>query len=380
MIRKNKLTKNRLMKFAVQGIVLGILATTAVLFFTTDPDTTLTQIREFHWELGAACIGLVVLAWLSNGLRVFMLCYSMGHTLRYHQALCISLSSEFGIAATPAGVGGAAIRLSMLRYAGVPLAIGTTMLTVDVAVDALFFLFVLPFAIVSILNQDAIFKVLPWKSPEDFRFPLVLIFGILLFLLLLYRSGLVRKFLIWTAFSKPLRHFRLWTRIHWAKRRLNKEMRLMKEGYSHLFSVKRGVLVFIFFVAAVQWSCRYGVLSMLLFGFGLANNPFLLFFLQGILFSISLLVILPGGGGGVEVLTAIVLKQMYPDAPVGVVILLWRVLTYHFYLFVGGSTFLWSFGHLHRLFPQAPMDEPEPDIDILDIEDELDAELKESQT
>jgi uncharacterized membrane protein YbhN (UPF0104 family) len=49
--------------------------------------------------------------------------------------------------------------------------------------------------------------------------------------------------------------------------------------------------------------------------------------------------VLPGGGGGVEVATSLVLRHFVRGPLVGVVLLLWRFFTYHLYLFTGGAVF-----------------------------------------
>lgn len=65
-----------------------------------------------------------------------------------------------------------------------------------------------------------------------------------------------------------------------------------------------------------------------------------LMLLQGCLFFISLLVVVPGGGGSVELLSGAVLPLFAPVALVGPAVLLWRVATYHLYVLAGGAT-LW---------------------------------------
>jgi uncharacterized membrane protein YbhN (UPF0104 family) len=47
----------------------------------------------------------------------------------------------------------------------------------------------------------------------------------------------------------------------------------------------------------------------------------------------------PGGGGAVEVLAALILPAFVPVALVGAVVLLWRLLTFHLYLLGGGTAF-----------------------------------------
>ena len=93
-------------------------------------------------------------------------------------------------------------------------------------------------------------------------------------------------------------------------------------------------------VAAVQWSCRYGVLPLTFYALGVEAPVLPLMLLQGCLFLISLLVVAPGGGGSVELLSGAVLPLFAPAALTGPALLIWRVATYHLYVLAGGVA-LW---------------------------------------
>lgn len=353
MKKESKLTRKRLLRYAIQGLVLGILATTAVLIYFTEPEATLAHLKEFDWKYGFVCLGLILIAWLCNGLRIYILSRSMGYAIRFRQAISISLSAEFGIAATPAGMGGAVIRLSLLRMAGVSVGHGTSMLATDMALDFLFFLLLLPFAAYSIMNNPRFARIFHWREPGEYIVGLVVLAVVLFIFLFLVRSGLLGRLISNLSRLERMRHHRISARLRLLRWRVNGEMRRMKQGMVHLIHLHKGAILLTFLVASLQWCCRYGTLSLLLSAFQIPNNPVVLFFLQGILFSVSLLVVLPGGGGGVEVLMALALRQMIPPSLVGIVILLWRFYTYYLYLFGGGAVFLWTFAHLRRVFPKA---------------------------
>ena len=106
-----------------------------------------------------------------------------------------------------------------------------------------------------------------------------------------------------------------------------------------------------FCLATIQWLCRYGALPLILLAFGSLKNPFPLLFVQGFLFLFGMLVFLPGGGGGVEVATAFIMRHFVPDPMVGLVLLLWRFSTYHLYLLGGGAVFFYVSGHMDNIFP-----------------------------
>lgn len=338
------------MRYAIEGAALAVLATAGVVLFYTDPDT-FDHLRRIGWEMKTVLLSMIVFAWLCNGMRVRLLTHSLGYRLSYIQCLSVSLSSEFGIAATPAGMGGAAIRLTLLKRAGVPLAHGTSMLAMDVALDSLFFLLLLPFAFYSIAQNAKIRALIGRVEPAQWITALIiLILGVVLI------AGTIRTRRFRSILQKLIRHsilsrYQLPARLRLARWKATGGWRQMMEGFVHLLQLKWGSVLLTFGCASLQWICRYSILPLLLYGLHVPCDPVLLFLLQGLLFTGSLLLVLPGGGGGVEVSAALVLRQVIPPYLVGVVILLWRFFTYHLYLLGGGSMFLWTCARLQRLFP-----------------------------
>lgn len=363
------LNPKSLFRYALQALTLGILASTLVFFYTVEPETY-EALRNFHWGWLLAIFPLIFLAWVCNGLRVFILSRSLGYPLTFRQSLCISLSFEFGVAATPAGVGGTIIRLGLLRRAGIPIAHGTSMLAIDVAVDTIFFIVIMPFAIAAILHQEALMPALETIHGEDVLLMLgvpVLFLAVMVWLV--YSGWFLWGIRMMARWPWARRHH-LPGRVRWLEWRFEKDFHKMKQGIHHLYKLRFEVLLLNFSLACVQWVCRYGVLPALLLIFGAPINPFLLMLIQGLLFTLSLLVVLPGGGGAVEVLTLVVLTGLMPPHLVGLVVLLWRFFTYHLYLMGGGLTFFYALANLRKIFPDAD----KVSGDELEIEENLKAQ------
>jgi uncharacterized protein (TIRG00374 family) len=353
MDQQTRLTKKTILRYALQGAMLAAIASVGIFIFYTDHET-FEHLQEFPWKMSILLSGLILFAWLCNGFRIFIISRSLGYKLSYIQSLSISLSSEFGIAATPAGMGGAAIRLTLLRKAGVPLAHGTSMLTTDVAVDTIFFVMLVPFAIFALSNNAKLRSAFGTINTATIIIATLLLIGVL-FLLLLFRNA--RWFhALYHHFTHIayLQRYRLSGRGRWFKWFCFREFMLVKEGIMHLIQVKRGALFLSFIAACLQWTCRYSILPLLFFSLNKPGDPILLFMLQGFLFTASLLFVVPGGGGGVEVTAAIVLRHIIPPSLVGFVILLWRFFTFHLYLLGGGSMFFWTCARMNHLFPDTP--------------------------
>lgn len=340
----------RLLRYACQGVALVSIVTVLVLLFTLGP-ATVEKLGGFSRAGFSVLVGMVVLAWLCNGARTWLLSRALGHSLTYPQSLCIKLSMEFGVAASPGGVGGSAILLALLRRAGVPLSAGTSMLGADILVDVLFFVLVTPLAIHVLLRDPDWLGVLPRVELAPLTAAALVPAVILLLALALLGhrrwSGSNRR----KTGSRRGGRIRLAGRLRPLRRDLRDAARASLASARFLLRERRRTMIALFAVGCLQSLCRYGVLPLLLLLLGCEKNPLPLLLMQGVLFSLSLVLIAPGGGGGVEVMALLLLPLFVPTALIGVVLLLWRLLTYHLYVVVGGAVFFWTLHRLDRWFP-----------------------------
>ncbi len=355
------LNERKMLRYVLQGVALGAVATVLVFIFTAKPDT-FDQLRQFSPAYVPLLFAMVVVAWVCNGARVWVMCRAAGYPLRYRQTIAVSLSTEFGIAATPAGVGGTVIRLTLLRQAGVPLTTAGSLIATDAAVDLVFFGLLAPFAIYVLLHDNVLRSILANENPSRLDTFSVLL-GILAFavaIVIALRSrrfhALVSRALAATSFGKRKR---LAARHRHLRIAATRGLRHVMSSLAFLWRHRKGALFLNLALASVQWCCRYMLLPLILLSLGTKVNPLPLFLAQGALFALSLIVVVPGGGGAVELLTAIILPNIAPTNIVGLVVLVWRFFTYHLYVLGGGTMFFYACHRMHHLFPPAPP-EPEP--------------------
>ncbi len=353
MKRGPTLNNRKMLRFVLQGVALGALATVLVLAFTLRQGTW-RHLRDFSPAWLLLLFGMVIVAWACNGARVWLMCRAAGHPLRYRQTIAVSLSTEFGIAATPAGVGGTVIRLSLLRQAGLPLTTAGSLLATDAAIDAVFFTLLSPFAIYVIL-RDGVLRAL-FSKPSD----LDALFGLLGFAacvagaVFLLRSASFHRVVARVANATEFgRRRRLAARHRHLRINVRRSVRRILSTLAFLWRQRKGALFLNFACASVQWSCRYMILPVIIYSLGFTANPLPLFLAQGFLFGLSLLVVVPGGGGSVELLTALILPNLVPASVVGVIVLVWRFFTYHLYILGGGAMFFYACQRMHRLFPES---------------------------
>ena len=316
-----------LLRIGLQGVVLVTLANAAILLWSADRETW-RQLVVGNGIYVPALLGLVLAAWALAGARVVVLARALGHPLPYREGLIVSLSSQFGTAATPSGIGAILIRLGLLRRAGVPFGRGAAMFTVDSAIDLSFYALLVPVSLWLIARDEEWREILSrleraeigWLLPA---IGLVALIGATVTWLLRRRAGAIAEL-----FDRSRR-----------LREAGRELGEAKSALRILLRERPGAVAVDFFLGITQWSCRYGTLPLILLALGIAKNPAPLILLQGGLFALSSLVVVPGGGGGVEAVAAFVLQSFVPLSLVGVVLFVWRLVTYYLYLIVGGIVF-----------------------------------------
>ena len=310
---------------ALRGVVLAMATGTAVFWWTIKPDTW-ARLADARAGVLALVPLAVALAWACNGARTWLLAPVVAKRIRFRDALGVTLSVEFALAATPGGMGGPPVRVALSRRLGIPAEASLAIIAADVAADVMFFALLWPFAAVAttaLLVRSGLGARLEegWEAAHPAAW---LAGGAALAVL----AGIVA----WSVWRRRKPGGRL-ERAAGAARRTAAQVTLFWRRGKRRFAASVAV-------AAVQWTCRYGVLPLIFFAFGVEVPVLPLMLLQGCLFFISLLVVMPGGGGSVELLSGAVLPLFAPVALVGPAVLLWRVATYHLYVLAGGAT-LW---------------------------------------
>jgi uncharacterized membrane protein YbhN (UPF0104 family) len=222
------------------------------------------------------------------------------------------------------------VRVALSRRLGIPPAASVAIVAADVAADLLFFSLLWPFGAVAVLGLLARTGLggrvaAGWAEAGESSAGWVV--GVVV-------AGVVALGAAWA--------WRAWRRRRAGGRLERLATGLRTTGGNIARFWRRGKLRFAasVAVAAVQWTCRYGVLPLTFHALGVDVPVLPLMLVQGCLFLISLLVVMPGGGGSVELLSGVVLPLFAPAAVVGPALLIWRVCTYHLYVLAGGVA-LW---------------------------------------
>ncbi len=333
-----------LIKAAAMGAALCVLPPAGVLVFSEGPKL-LESFRRLSPGLFALSLFMVFTAWMCHSLRVYFMVRTLGYRSSWGYAIVTAMAMEFGIAVTPGGVGGGALKAAFLGRLGMPIGESLGLIATDVLFDGVFLVLAGAAGVWAVFHD-------PWwqnmvAALSLHRVPVGL-FGVIGVMFGVFLMGLR-----WARKSRMG---------YKGTRRCTNEAGDLESGRGvfgrlgktlgrgclvapRLFQKNAGVAGLCVFLALVQGFCRYGILPLLVSSFdpGVAVLP--LVPLQALVWALSLVLVLPGGGGSVEIISLVFLRSMLPMERVAVVVLGWRFLTYHLNWIIGAVSLLCASTH-----------------------------------
>jgi uncharacterized protein (TIRG00374 family) len=129
------------------------------------------------------------------------------------------------------------------------------------------------------------------------------------------------------------------TRMRWARKLLQ-----FLAAFTDTLKLPVQTLIKVFALTCVHWLLRYSVLYLALRGLGADLQWAWSFLIQMLALSAGQFSLLPGGAGAAELTSAALLAPMVGKSTAAAAILIWRAVTYYFYLLVGGPVFLLMLG------------------------------------
>lgn len=278
-------------------------------------------------------LGLIVVCWNLNALRLRLLLPGRAEPLSQSRALGVVMATEFAICATPGGSGGPLTLLGLLTRYGIRPAQGSAIFMIDQLTDLTFFLAAL-IGVALYVVFEAVELNLGWLV----GLPIVLLgCGLmLLWLMLRHTSRLLRVSSVWLA---RLRLERLSLN---QRRRLAIARRLLtfRRALIETLRLPWHILVLVFALCCGHWLLRYSVLYLAIDGLGESVDWAWTFIVQMLAMAAGQLSFLPGGAGGVELTSSALLVPSIGKHNAAAAVLIWRFVTYYFYLLVGAPVFL----------------------------------------
>ena len=329
LIDQKKIDLHHIFKYLLILIPMGVVGNLLFTFFKTDRTIWSAWHSFSHGYLMIAFI-LSLIPWFTNATRLWIWTRFLKNPVPYKNTFSIVLATEMGSAISPTAVGGGYVKLGMLIQKGFPPGSAASVMILGTLEDLSFFAITIPLALWysgahRLLIFHQIFITIQEKSGS-----LIWILGTL--------CGLIVCLLL-------VHHFHLKQKIK-TSRFYRKIYGRIQTFFTEFITVyhtigKKGKLIFLitFCLTAIQWICRYSVISALLACFHITVQPILFFLLQWIVFSFGTFIPTPGGAVGIEAAFLLVYSTFIPAPMIGLVTATWRFLTYYILLTLGSILF-----------------------------------------
>ncbi|WP_296256678.1 MULTISPECIES: lysylphosphatidylglycerol synthase transmembrane domain-containing protein [unclassified Pseudomonas] len=292
----------------------------------------LHRLRNFPLPLFLAMFGMVLVGWCANTMRLRLLLGESASGLGMCKSLGVVMATEFAYSATPGGGGAPLTLVALLSRCGIGPAKSTAAFATDQLNDLMFFLL----ALIGILIY-AVFH----KLSENLEWMLIAS-------ALLIGAGLCscagfaryhRRIILFNGRLLKRLNRKHSTQIRWARKLLH-----FRDALAETWKMPHRTLLKVFALTCVHWSLRYSVLYLALLGLGVDIDWAWTFLVQMLSLSAGQFSLSPGGAGAAELTSAALLAPMVGKSTAAAAILIWRIVTYYFYLVAGGPVFLLMVG------------------------------------
>jgi len=330
----NKKKKEKTIKLSIiVSVTLSIAIIIAILYFTIDADTVeKLKTVKIRYEFFILAALLNVLYWILWAARLKVLANAIDPDVKITlwDSTKIVITNLFLAGITPSMAGGEPIRIYLLNKKGMSIGSSTAAVLGERLVDAIFILFVVPFAIFVYKDEAGV----QFLSTGLWIGIFVFVLAIILFLYAIIRPEKTKSFLIYL--NKKFSRF---SKKKESKGKVIKKIGKEVDNFHNSMTCFVGKRKKPFLIASILtvlfWSTGFMIPSMILLGLGL--EPY---FIQSYAAQILLLVIImmpttPGSAGVAELSIAGLYGVLVGGSIIGVFIILYRFITYHMNLIAG---------------------------------------------
>ncbi len=330
--RRGRLTLDRVFRLALLLIPFGVLGNLALSWATTDR-TLLARLPELPRGYLYLALVLGLVPWFTNALRLLVWTRFIGTDLSFRDAFRIVLGGELGSSVLPSSSGGEIFRWGMMMQRGLSPGTAASVIALGHAEDSLFFLLALPLA--AVLSSAWELPILR-RVAREIEGSAVQVLGVAAVVVaVLY--VLARLVLRGSLGARARRTgLRLTARV---RRRLRRAWWDFRDVYRLVVERGKSRFLLTMGITAVQWICRYSVVSALAAFLGADVDPVLFFLLQWVVFTVMLFIPTPGASGGAEAAFYLVYSALLPAPIVGLMTAGWRFLTFYLQLALGAVIF-----------------------------------------
>jgi uncharacterized protein (TIRG00374 family) len=312
-------------------LLVGLLAAVLIPWLLGGSETW-SRLNGFPLSWLLVMFGMILLCWLINTLRLRLLLGDQREKVSPVKSLGVVMAAEFAYCATPGGSGGPLTIMALLARNGVRPARGSAVFAMDQLSDLLFFLCAL-----SAILIYALFQHLSQRMEWLLIVSAISMFGGLICCIAVARY---HRLVIRLGGRLLVRlNVQSTTRMRWARKLLH-----FLAAFTDTLKLPFQTLITVFALTCLHWILRYSVLYLALRGLGADLQWAWSFLIQMLSLSAGQFSLLPGGAGAAELTSAALLAPMVGKSTAAAAILIWRAVTYYFYLLVGGPVFLLMLG------------------------------------
>lgn len=326
-------------------LIIGLIAIIAIPVIWGGSNI-LPLLHQFPLHLLAVMIGMIFVCWYLNAAKLrVLLAGRSGHLTRL-QSMGVIMAVEFAICATPGGAGGYLTLIAIMKQRGLRPAETTAVFAVDQMIDMVFF-----FVSMLLIGLYTVMTAIQLPSMKVLAIPLALMAMALS--ALIYAGRHHDRMLHHVAGFLKLCHVSSPRRRSWMRRLL-----VFRHALRTTLKMPRYMLLQAFWLGVMHWLVRYTVLYLALYGLGHKVDWGYTYLVQMVSMAAGQITLLPGGAGGAEFTSMFMLDRIVGHDTAAAAILIWRLVTYHFYLIAGIPAFLLLAGRplLYTLFKMRKKD------------------------
>lgn len=323
--------------FSAKKVAIPIIIGLAVAGYMLYTNTNWGLLQNYEWE-SSAFVWLLV-AILMMAIRDLAYMYRIrvltDNYLSCRKSFDVIMLWEFASALTPSVVGGSGVAMFIINKEGVNLGKSTAIVMVTALLDELFYIITVPIIILMIGTQN-LFPVELSKNILGFTLSTKEIF-LVGYVFILFLTSLIS----YGVFVSPERLKRILAAIFKLPVLKRWQRRAIKIGDDIITtSVELKSKSMMFWIKAFgatffSWTARFWVVNFLLLAFTGVSDHFLIYGRQLVMWVIMLISPTPGGAGIAEFAFDGFLKEFIPIGLAGLLVVLWRLISYYPYLLIG---------------------------------------------
>jgi len=314
------------------SIIFSILIIFIILYFTIDINTFnyLSQ-AKIRYEFFIIAFLLQIASWFIWGARLKVLSHEIekDFTINLWESTKIVITNLFLAAITPSMAGGEPVRIYLLKKDGLSVGAATASVLGERLLDAVFIISCIPFAFFIFRNYIEIGYIQIGLSIGILVFAII----IFLFIITIKYPNKTKSFLI--IISKKINRFKNIKSINNVFDRINTEVDNFHRCMIYFITEGKKIFIVAGSLTILYWTTIFMIPSMIFLGLGLKPFYILSYAAQILLIVVIMMPTTPGSAGVTEGFLAGLYSVLIGSSLIGIFILIFRFITFHFNLIIG---------------------------------------------